>query len=192
MPFSTACLWLTPARFVSVFHVTSRPVTLLFVLIVMKQTVIDQYCPAFLKKDPSSNKCTAQRYRQYNGLCNNLEHPYWGAALTPYRRLLQPDYADGKWRWGYCWDALISPVWFNLSLSLGVSEPRMSAAGKELPTTRHISAVHHRDMGYHDHAVTVFLISWGQAIDHDMTFSADVKGIQMDIFRERRTCTARL
>jgi hypothetical protein len=31
-------------------------------------------------------------------------------------------------------------------------------------------------MGYHDHAVTVFLISWGQAIDHDMTFTADTKG----------------
>jgi len=53
----------------------------------------------------------------------------------------------------------------------------MSSKGKELPTARHISAVHHRDMGYHDHAVTVFLISWGQAIDHDMTFTADTKGI---------------
>jgi hypothetical protein len=59
---------------------------------------------------------------------------------------------------------------------LGISLPRVSAKGKDLPTTRHISAVHHHDMGYHDHAVTVFLISWGQAIDHDMTFTADTKG----------------
>jgi hypothetical protein len=58
----------------------------------------------------------------------------------------------------------------------GISKPRVSAKGKDLPTTRHISAVHHHDMGYHDHAVTVFLISWGQAIDHDMTFTADTKG----------------
>lgn len=58
----------------------------------------------------------------------------------------------------------------------GISTPRVSAKGKDLPTTRHISAVHHHDMGYHDHAVTVFLISWGQAIDHDMTFTADTKG----------------
>lgn len=57
------------------------------------QTAIDQFCPSFLKKEES--KCTAQRYRQYNGLCNNLEHPYWGAALTAFRRMIPADYADG-------------------------------------------------------------------------------------------------
>ena len=117
-------------------------------LIDTRKTVIDQFCPAFLKKQ----KCHAQRYREFNGLCNNLEHPHWGAALTQFRRMLPPDYADG------------------------VSAPRASVTGQDLPTTRYISAVHHRDMGYHDHAVTVFLISWGQAIDHDMTFTADTKG----------------
>ena len=59
--------------------------------------------------------------------------------------------------------------------------------GKELPTTRHISAVHHRDMGYHDHAVTVFLISWGQAIDHDMTFTADTKGTLVALLNDERS-----
>ncbi|KZS09370.1 Chorion peroxidase [Daphnia magna] len=118
-------------------------------LIDTSKTAIDQFCPSFLKKEES--KCTAERYRQYNGLCNNLEHPYWGAALTAFRRMIPADYADG------------------------ISKPRISANGKDLPTTRHISAVHHHDMGYHDHAVTVFLISWGQAIDHDMTFTADTK-----------------
>ena len=117
-------------------------------LIDTRKTVIDQFCPAFLKKQ----KCTAKRFREFNGLCNNLDNPYWGAALTQFRRLLPPDYADG------------------------ISEPRASITGQDLPTTRHISASHHRDMGYHDHAVTVFLISWGQSVDHDMTFTADTKG----------------
>ena len=126
-------------------------------LIDTSKTVIDQYCPSFLKmpyESADATKCVAKRYREYNGLCNNLQHPYWGAALTAFRRLVPPDYADG------------------------VSAPRAAASGLELPTTRYISAMHHRDMGYHDHAVTVFLISWGQAIDHDMTFTADTKGQQ--------------
>jgi len=121
-------------------------------LIDTTKTVIDKYCPAFLKH----RDCSAERFRTFNGLCNNLENPYWGASLTAFRRLLQPDYSDA------------------------ISIPRLSVTGKELPTTRHISGSHHRDMGFHDHAVTVFLISWGQAIDHDMTFTADTKDRSTD------------
>lgn len=65
----------------------------MFCFVFVLQTAIDQFCPSFLKKEES--KCTAQRYRQYNGLCNNLEHPYWGAALTAFRRMIPADYADG-------------------------------------------------------------------------------------------------
>jgi len=121
-------------------------------LIDTTKTVIDKYCPAFLK----DRECSAERYRTFNGLCNNLDNPYWGASLTAFRRLIQPDYSDA------------------------ISIPRLSVTGQDLPTTRHISAGHHRDMGYHDHAVTVFLISWGQAIDHDMTFTADTKDRSSD------------
>ncbi len=55
------------------------------------RTIIDRFCPAYLKRP----KCTVKRYREYNGMCNNLDHPHWGATLAPYRRLLPPDYADG-------------------------------------------------------------------------------------------------
>ena len=60
-------------------------------LIDTTKTVIDKYCPAFLKH----RDCSAERFRTFNGLCNNLENPYWGASLTAFRRLLQPDYSDG-------------------------------------------------------------------------------------------------
>jgi hypothetical protein len=35
--------------------------------------------------------------REYNGMCNNLNHPHGGGAtLSTMRRLLPPDYADGN------------------------------------------------------------------------------------------------
>lgn len=64
-------------------------------LIDTQRTVIDKFCPAYLKRP----KCTIKRYREYNGMCNNLDHPHWGATLAPYRRLLPADYADGKHHW---------------------------------------------------------------------------------------------
>ncbi|XP_015600962.1 peroxidasin homolog [Cephus cinctus] len=35
------------------------------------------------------------RYRTYNGRCNNAIHPTWGAALEAYSRFLPPEYKDG-------------------------------------------------------------------------------------------------
>ncbi|KAK2721117.1 hypothetical protein QYM36_003405 [Artemia franciscana] len=115
-------------------------------LIDTKKTVINKFCPAYLKNP----KCEVKRYREYNGMCNNLENPHWGAALTANRRVLPAAYADG------------------------ISAPREGVAGP-LPSPRLVSAAVHRDLGYHDHAVTVFLTAWGQAIDHDLTLTADSK-----------------
>ena len=56
------------------------------------KTIIDKYCPDFLK----SSNCEVKRYREYNSGCNNLEMSHWGSALAPFRRLIPPQYADGK------------------------------------------------------------------------------------------------
>ena len=37
---------------------------------------------------------TAFPYRTLDGSCNNLRNLWWGQAETPYKRLLEPDYAD--------------------------------------------------------------------------------------------------
>lgn len=38
----------------------------------------------------------AMKYRRIDGSCNNHFNSLWGASLTPYSRLLPPNYADGK------------------------------------------------------------------------------------------------
>jgi hypothetical protein len=56
-----------------------------------------------------------------------------------------------------------------------LEQPRISRTGHELPSPRVVSAHVHRDEGFHDHAVTVMLVAWGQAIDHDITFASESK-----------------
>jgi len=35
------------------------------------------------------------KYRTFNGSCNNLRVPTWGASNTPFLRLLNAEYSDG-------------------------------------------------------------------------------------------------
>ncbi|XP_028153011.1 peroxidase [Diabrotica virgifera virgifera] len=110
-------------------------------LIDTSKTLIRDVCPAFL----SNVECRAGKYRRYDGLCTNLEHPTWGASHTPFTRLLGPVYADG------------------------IQAPRISITGRPLPLARVVSRTIHPDEGYHDHAGTVMIIAWGQFMDHDYT-----------------------
>ncbi|XP_043246225.1 peroxidase-like [Amphibalanus amphitrite] len=112
------------------------------------QTSIAAFCPAHLS---AGLQCEVSRYRTIDGTCNNLDNPTWGAARTTFRRLLAPHYIDG------------------------VSAPKDVLAGLPLPSPRRVSGTLHNDQGRHDHAVTVMLVAWGQMIDHDMTFTAEVK-----------------
>lgn len=118
-------------------------------LIDTSKSVIEPYCPPFLM----TPKCEVQRYRSVEGICNNLEMPHWGAAMNGHHRWMAPDYADG------------------------ISAPRASVTGYPLPSTRDVSVNMHKDEGYHDHAVTILLVIWGQFIDHDITLTAETKVI---------------
>ena len=40
--------------------------------------------------------CSARnKFRTYDGTCNNLQHTRWGSALQPFRRLMPAEYEDG-------------------------------------------------------------------------------------------------
>jgi peroxidase len=89
------------------------------------------------------------KYRTVNGTCNNKEHPEeFGVAMRPFRRVLNPDYADG------------------------ISIPRKSHDGSELPSARQISLEVHRPSYHSDYNFTVMLAVWGQFLDHDITSTA--------------------
>ncbi|XP_055300072.1 peroxidase [Sitodiplosis mosellana] len=107
------------------------------------RTLIREVCPPFL----SVVECRAGKYRRFDGLCNNLEHPTWGATMTPFQRLIGPLYADG------------------------INAPRISITGHDLPLSRVVSRTIHPDEGFHDHAGTVMVIAWGQFMDHDFTLT---------------------
>lgn len=59
----------------------------------------------------------------------------------------------------------------------GMTAPRISVKGKQLPMSRIVSRTMHPDEGYHEHAGTVMIVSWGQFMDHDFTLMGTPLGI---------------
>lgn len=49
-----------------------------------------KYCAPRIKCDSNA------KYRNLNGYCNNLENPTWGASETPFIRMINANYSDGK------------------------------------------------------------------------------------------------
>ncbi|RWS11661.1 peroxidase-like protein [Dinothrombium tinctorium] len=114
-------------------------------LIDTSRTLIWDECPAHVKPIP----CTIERYRTYTGHCNNLKHPSWGAANTPFVRFLPPAYSDG------------------------IDGPRVSIVDKgPLPSPRLITSIVHKDYDHPNAELSILLMSWGQFIDHDLTLAA--------------------
>ena len=77
------------------------------------RTVISDYCPSYLL----NRGCEIRRYRDVEGICNNLQNPHWGASMIAHSRFLPVSFADG------------------------ISAPRISVTGKELPSARLVSLV---------------------------------------------------
>ncbi|KAG7309987.1 hypothetical protein JYU34_004510 [Plutella xylostella] len=112
-------------------------------LIDTSRTLIREVCPPIF----SHVECRPGKYRRLDGLCNNPEHPTWGASMAPFQRLIGPLFADG------------------------INAPRIAHSGRELPLSRVVSRTMHPDDGFHDHAGTVMVIAWGQFMDHDYTLT---------------------
>ena len=60
----------------------------------------------------------------------------------------------------------INIIWIKISLR--IIQHRFSAAYDDVD----------QDEGFHDHAVTILLVAWGQFIDHDITLTAETKDIR--------------
>uniref|UniRef100_A0A6A7FUB4 Peroxidase-like n=1 Tax=Hirondellea gigas TaxID=1518452 RepID=A0A6A7FUB4_9CRUS len=115
----------------------------------VRDSMLSSVCPPRL---PACS--THTRYRTTDGSCNNINNPDWGSAGTTFRRLLPPVYADG------------------------IETVRVSAARghHHLPSARSLSAatVLERSSVYDDY--TLFVMQWGQFLDHDLTHTPIGRG----------------
>ncbi|XP_023243050.1 peroxidase-like [Centruroides sculpturatus] len=92
-------------------------------------------------------QCEEDKYRSFDGSCNNLEHPTWGKTFTCFQRLLPPAYADS------------------------ISAPRIAVSGRPLPPARVLSILIHRNANVPSHIFTHMFMVWGQFVDHDITLT---------------------
>lgn len=119
-------------------------------LIDMSRTDFWPLCPLMVRPircDP------AGRFRSFTGHCNNLQHPAWGAAQTPFVRYLAPKHPDG------------------------IQQERVSVVdGSPLPSPRLITSLVHRDHDQPSSDLSLLIMVWGQVIDHDVALAAPPRG----------------
>lgn len=100
---------------------------------------------------PKEPACRKDKYRTIDGSCNNLEHPLWGMSHTSFIRIVPPDYADG------------------------LNELRKAGDGSVLPGAREVSITLATDVDLPDVKFALFVMQWGQFIDHDLTLTASTR-----------------
>ncbi|XP_060521832.1 myeloperoxidase-like [Cylas formicarius] len=95
-------------------------------------------------RDHARCPLASKRFRTPNGICNNVDQPWRGAAMVPLQRFLPPAYQDG------------------------IQSIKRSILGHQLPSPREISTKIHRDKNVELESVTLMFMQWGQFIDHDL------------------------
>uniref|UniRef100_A0A0A9Z8J0 Chorion peroxidase n=1 Tax=Lygus hesperus TaxID=30085 RepID=A0A0A9Z8J0_LYGHE len=102
---------------------------------------------------PRRGQCFPSKYRSYDGSCNNLRNPEWGAVGTALQRILPPKYADG------------------------VNAPRSTdSRGRPLPSARLVSMTYASDSDHSSDNYTMMTMQWGQFLDHDLTHTPISRG----------------
>lgn len=86
----------------------------------------------------------------FSGMCNNLQHPTWGASLSGFRRILKPIYENG----------FSTPVGWDRSMRYyGYPKPSSRLVSTTLISTDRVTP---------DNKYTHMLMQWGQFLDHDL------------------------
>ncbi|KAK2576901.1 hypothetical protein KPH14_005526 [Odynerus spinipes] len=109
------------------------------------------WAPSGVCREFMNANCTIGKYRSFDGSCNRPKQ--WGSALTPFRRVLPADYADG------------------------IDSPRKARSGNELPSAREVSLKVHKPSPSSNPSFTVMLAVFGQFLDHDITATAISQGV---------------
>eukprot|EP00094_Tigriopus_californicus_P005399 TCALIF_05205-PA protein Name:"Similar to Pxt Chorion peroxidase (Drosophila melanogaster)" AED:0.03 eAED:0.03 QI:113/0.9/0.90/1/1/1/11/71/1447 len=90
-------------------------------------------------------------YRSVDGVCNNLQNPFWGSFLHSYERFLKPEYSDGK------------------VMPRGARYDSKKGYRSVLPSPRQISANFHINRNISDPTHSHMLMQFAQFIAHDIT-----------------------
>ncbi|KAL0130187.1 hypothetical protein PUN28_002048 [Cardiocondyla obscurior] len=114
-----------------------------------QRTLLEEQCP---RRDSPQCPRASLRYRTSDGSCNNLQHLWWGSAMSAMRRFLAPEYDDG------------------------VQSVRRSKNGKPLPSAREITNLIHENKNVPLASITHMLMQWGQFVDHDLTATGQSRG----------------
>lgn len=116
---------------------------------IYQQSECDQHMP-----DCSSQEMTT--FRTPTGVCNNLQKPLLGSTLTPFRRLIQPQYEDG---FSQLRGTMQSQE--NSFLREGPFSPPN-------PSPRIVSLSVVEDQPLSNNDLSHMIMQWGQFIDHDL------------------------
>lgn len=92
------------------------------------------------------------RFRSFDGTCNNLRNPSWGMASSCFERLVDPDYADGT------------------------ADKRVAISGNALPSPRRISLEIHAHFDNPTDYVNHMFMVFGQFLDHDISLTPLSRG----------------
>ncbi|KAG1649408.1 Thyroid peroxidase [Nymphon striatum] len=129
-------------------------------LIDISKTKLFSICPSLLKPSP----CTAEKFSDIAGTCNNLNNPTWGVNNSPYVRLLPPVYADG------------------------IESFRTSVVdNSELPLPRVLSNTVHQDKDQIFSNLAQMAMVYGQVMSHDIIRAAPatVNGLDFDCCKNK-------
>ena len=130
-----------------------------------KEEIAELYSESGCQDVTPTPRCRLNRlkYRTIDGTCNNPLHPTWGAANTPFQRLILPQYEDG-----------ISTLrgWIQSTGSPLFAGP----FAPPNPSPRIISLNVVQDHPPVDKQFTHMLMQWGQFLNHDTNLAVGFPG----------------
>jgi len=115
--------------------------------------VKDYKCPYVANVD-CNDSILYDRYRTFDGRCNNKKNPMWGAFASPLARFFQPKYEDGY------------------HMPRGARFKVGSGYLSRLPSARKVSAAIITSKNTTDETHTHAVMQFGQFLDHDFSSTA--------------------
>jgi len=112
----------------------------------------DYKCPYEATADCS--KVDYDRYRTFDGRCNNKQRPTWGSYASPFARFYEPKYEDGYHM----------PRGAKFQVDVGYLS--------RLPSPRKVSAAIIKSKNVSDTTHTHAVMQFGQFLDHDFSSTA--------------------